>query len=43
MIAYRIQDRKRGVEYLLDCGDEGYTLTHDQLVEKAEEWLENNR
>lgn len=67
MIAYRIQDKARGVEYLLDpetqyswpmsddeslvrhgvsgCEtiDEDYTLTYDQLVEKAEEWLENNR
>lgn len=52
MIAFRIQDRKHGVGYLLDpetqyswpmCGDEDYTLTYDQLVEKAEEWLKNNR
>lgn len=31
------------IGYLVDCRDEGYTLTYDQLVEKAEEWLENNR
>lgn len=31
------------ISYLVDCRDEGYTLTYDQLVEKAEEWLENNR
>lgn len=78
MVASRIQDRKRGVEYLLDpeplrarwgevlvlpetaeviedtcvwslisylidLYDEDYTLTYNQLVEKAEEWLENNR
>lgn len=30
------------ISYLIDLYDEGYTLTHDQLVEKAEEWLENN-
>lgn len=58
MIAYRIQDKSRGVGYLLnpetaegmegtcvwslisyliDLYDEDYTLTYDQLVEKAEE------
>lgn len=42
MIAYRIQDKSRGVEYLIDLYDEDYTLTYDQLVEKAEEWLEEN-
>lgn len=51
MIAYRIQDRKRGVEYLLDpetqyswpmSDDEDYTLTYDQLVEKAEEGASEN-
>lgn len=31
------------IRYLVDCRDEDYTLTYDQLVEKAEEWLENNR
>ena len=31
------------ISYLLDLYDEDYTLTYDQLVEKAEEWLENNR
>ena len=31
------------ISYLVDLYDEGYTLTYDQLVEKAEEWLENNR
>lgn len=31
------------ISYLIDLYDEDYTLTHDQLVEKAEEWLENNR
>lgn len=31
------------ISYLIDLVDEDYTLTHDQLVEKAEEWLENNR
>ena len=31
------------ISYLVDCRDEDYTLTYDQLVEKAEEWLENNR
>lgn len=30
------------ISYLADCRDEDYTLTYDQLVEKAEEWLENN-
>lgn len=31
------------ISYLSDLYDEDYTLTHDQLVEKAEEWLENSR
>lgn len=31
------------ISYLTDLYDEDYTLTYDQLVEKAEEWLENNR
>ena len=31
------------ISYLVDCRDEDYTLTYDQLVEKAEEWLENKR
>ena len=31
------------ISYLVDCRDEDYTLTYDQLVEKAEGWLENNR
>lgn len=30
------------ISYLVDCRDEDYTLTYDQFVEKAEEWLENN-
>ena len=31
------------ISYLIDLYDEDYTLTYGQLVEKAEEWLENNR
>lgn len=31
------------ISYLINLVDEDYTLTHDQLVEKAEEWIENNR
>lgn len=31
------------ISYLIDLYDECYTLTYYQLVEKAEEWLENNR
>lgn len=31
------------ISYLIDLYDEDHTLTYDQLVEKAEEWLENNR
>lgn len=31
------------ISYLTDLVDGDYTLTYDQLVEKAEEWLENNR
>lgn len=30
------------ISYLIDLYDEDYTLTYDQLVEKAEEWLEEN-
>lgn len=30
------------ISYLIDIYDEDYTLTYDQLVEKAEEWLEEN-
>jgi hypothetical protein len=31
------------ISYLVDLYDGDYTLTYDQLVEKAEEWLENSR
>lgn len=31
------------ISYLIYLYDEDYTLTYGQLVEKAEEWLENNR
>nr|DAK46973.1 MAG TPA: hypothetical protein [Caudoviricetes sp.] len=31
------------ISYLIDLVDEDYTLTYNHLVEKAEEWLENNR
>ena len=31
------------LSYLIDRVEEDPTLTYDQLVEKAEEWLENNR
>jgi hypothetical protein len=31
------------ISYLVDLYAEDYTLTYYQLVEKAEEWLENNR
>lgn len=31
------------ISYLIDLVDEDYALTYDQLVEKAEEWLKNNR
>lgn len=31
------------ISYLIDLYDEDYTMTYGQLVEKAEEWLENNR
>lgn len=31
------------ISYLTDLHGEDYTLTYNQLVEKAEEWLENNR
>lgn len=30
------------ISYLVDCRDEDYTLTYDQLVEKAEEWISEN-
>lgn len=30
------------ISYLIDLVDEDYTLTYYQLVEKAEEWLEEN-
>lgn len=30
------------INYLVDCRDEDYTLTYDQLVEKAEEWISEN-
>lgn len=30
------------IGYLIDQVDEDHTLTYDRLVEKAEEWLENN-
>lgn len=30
------------ISYLIDCYDEDYTLTYDQLVEKAEEWIAEN-
>lgn len=30
------------ISYLIDLYDEDYTLTHDQLVEKAEEWAAEN-
>lgn len=30
------------INYLVDCRDEDYTLTYDQLVEKAEEWVSEN-
>ena len=30
------------INYLVDSRDEDYTLTYDQLVEKAEEWLSEN-
>lgn len=42
MIAYRIQDKLRGTEYLIDLVDEGNTLTYDQLVEIGAKWLEEN-
>lgn len=42
MIAYRIQDRKRGTEYLIDRVEEDYTLTYSQLVEIGAEWLAEN-
>lgn len=30
------------ISYLIDLVDEDYTLTYDQLVELAEEWVEEN-
>lgn len=30
------------ISYLVDLYDEDYTLAYNQLVEKAEEWLEEN-
>lgn len=30
------------ISYLIDLYDEDYTLTYDQLVELAEEWVEKN-
>lgn len=30
------------ISYLVDCHDVDYTLTYDQLVEKAEEWISEN-
>lgn len=30
------------INYLVDCRDEDYTLTYDQLVGKAEEWISEN-
>ena len=30
------------ISYLIDLVDEDYTLTYDQLVEKAEEWISEN-
>lgn len=30
------------ISYLVDRVEEDYTLTYDQLVEKAEEWVEKN-
>lgn len=30
------------INYLVDLRDEDYTLTYDQLVEKAEEWISEN-
>lgn len=30
------------ISYLIDLVDEDYTLTYDQLVELAEEWVEKN-
>lgn len=30
------------ISYLVDCRDEDYTLTYDQLVELGAEWLEEN-
>lgn len=30
------------ISYLIDIYDEGHTMTYYQLVEKAEEWVEEN-
>lgn len=30
------------ISYLIDLVDEDYTLTYDQLVEEAEEWISEN-
>lgn len=30
------------ISYLVDCREEDYTLTYDQLVELAEEWTSEN-
>lgn len=30
------------ISYLIDLYDEVYTLTYNQLVELAEEWVEKN-
>ena len=30
------------ISYLIDLYEEDYTLTYDQLVEKAEEWISEN-
>lgn len=30
------------ISYLIDRVEEDYTLTYDQLVEKAEEWISEN-
>ena len=31
------------ISYLIDLYEEDYMLTYDHLVEKVEEWLNNNR
>lgn len=30
------------ISYLIDLVDDDYTMTYDQLVEKAEEWVDKN-